>query len=781
MSDPPTRERDRRLFVNGEALRMNVEFPPSGGGDKYEPQTADAARDLLLPRLRSVVAEFARIPAELRGDKVYFEAQLLPNYLAPSHFPTALLARIGATAVGSRAAADVYRTRQRAVDVITRRLILAVDDDGLPALERLFEHPSSSRSDQLAFAEIRKLDDIGISSPEQVIVRRPEGTTGDSVWEAVLNPASATEGEPAAVSSATVEKWFALVEQFGGHAHRDYVRQVGGLTFAPVTLRADAVTDVARFNPLRVMRPMPPIRPLPGISMRSISTVQPPVVSDPLLSEPAIAVFDGGVDNHSASSLLFPVPDVDLTAEAREARYLRHGTGVVGATLYGIVNPGDQAGRPPLPVNSFRVLPAPNSGGLDEYWLLDEIKREVSAGDYRLVNLSLGPERAVEDSAEPDRWTAELDHLASERDVLFVVAAGNEGRRDRATGLHRVQVPGDMVNGLCVGACDAPEPDAPWERAPYSSMGPGRPGNRIQPSGVQFGGNDGRKFPVLAADGNIVESQGTSFATPVATHSLAGLVTLLPRPTASVLRAFAVHFSEKKQRHHDVCEVGYGRLPLSFDRFLDCDANEVHVLFEDEIDRGQLLGFRLPLPSEMKGPIGLTVTLAYASPVEASQPTEYTRVSLDLSLRPNQRMYGFTPPRGSGLKRRICDLRSAEGSALLQGGWTVSQEPVTKSLGTRARSPEIELREAGKWETVRQHIVRLAPEEFEEPRIEVTHVARRSGRLTHESEPVRFALLVTMRDRGGAGDLYDLVAAQFPALRPLARVPARIRVRTGSQ
>ena len=113
----------------------------------------------------------------------------------------------------------------------------------------------------------------------------------------------------------------------------------------------------------------------------------------------------------------------------------------------------------------------------------------------------------------------------------------------------------------------------------------------------------------------------------------------------------------------------------------------------------------------------------------------------------------------------------------MRSGWVMSQEPVTKGLGSGPRSPEIDLRDAGKWETVRHHRVRLQPSEIENPRIEVSYVARRNGRLVHESEPVRFALLVSIRDRSENGHLYDSVEAQFPALRPLAPVGSRVRVR----
>lgn len=771
--------RDRQLFVYGERLRVDIEAPPTGGGTHYEPQTAAQARDLLLPRVQAVVSQVAQLPDDYRGDRLYVETQLLPNYLAPSHYPTALLSEVGAVTVGSRAAADVYRTARREQETVTRRLILAMDDAGLQRLQRLIDRPGPRRSEQTAFAEIRKLDDVGMRSPSEVVVRLPDDIDEVITWEAVLHPLTASEGHAVALSDTAVEKWFRLVEERGGAGHRDYVRRVGGLTFAPVTLRGSQALDVARFNPLRALRPMPPIRPTPTIFLRAApAVVVPPPVPDPVSNAPAVAVFDGGVDNRGIASALFPDADVDLTTAAADSQFLDHGTGVVGATLFGFVEPGTQAPRPPLPVTSFRVFPPPATPGLDEYWLLDQIRDVVSQGNHQLVNLSLGPDRAVEDTAEPDRWTSELDELASELDVLFIVAAGNGGERDRGTGLHRVQVPGDMVNGLAVGACDQPPPDSTWARAPYSSMGPGRHGNRVQPSGVQFGGDGVRPFPVLTANGEVRDTAGTSFAAPLMTHALSALTTRLPQPDANVLRAFAVHFAERSSRNHAFEEVGYGRFPLAFDEHLECDADEAHVLFHDEIDHGALLGYRVPAPNGLTVPLDVRITLAYASPIEATQPTEYTRVSLDLSLRPHEFQHAFTPPRGSaGGRRTVLDFRSGEAGNLMRAGWTMSQEPVTKSLGAAPRSPEIDLRDRGKWETVRHHRVRLREDEVENPRIEVGYVARRNGRLVHESEPVRFALLISIKDRSGSGQLYDAVEAQFPAIRPLAPVGSRARVR----
>jgi subtilisin family serine protease len=772
----------RRLLTNGEALRMEVEAPPSGGGQKYEPQTPQQAQALLLPQIQSVTAVARQLPRELRAERLYIEARLLPNYIAASYFPIALLAQIGAVPVGSRADSGLYRTKTREIMTGTRRLVLTVDDRGLAALEQLIERGGRTRTESQAFAEIRKLDEISIPGPESIILARPDQAEEQITWEAVLHPAATAIGrEPQPLDEETMAKWYELVSAAGGQVYRDYVRRVGGLTFSPVSLDERGADQVARFNPLRAIRPMPSIRPRPRFGTRVTARLRPPSDTNPIRQGPEVAVFDGGVDPLNPS-VLCPRSTGDLTKEPSDPDDLQHGTAVTGAVLYGLVRPGDQAPRPPLPVDSFRVLPAPDiPGDLNGYWVLDRIKETVANSQYKIVNLSLGPVQAVEEAMEPDRWTSELDQLAWENDILFVVAAGNDGDKDRATGLHRVQIPADMANGLSVGAADAPPPDKPWARAWYSSMGPGRQGNRIQPCGVQFGGDlDTKPFPVICADGRFLDSEGTSFAAPLVTHALADLATRIPRVNANVLRAFAIHFAERHRKYKSLQdELGYGRYPLTFADDLDCAPGEVHVLYVDEINRGELLGYQIPIPRG-SGAVEVVITLAYSSPVEPTQPTEYTSAALELAFRPHHLRYRFSPPKGHGGGSVELDVTSEEARRLLEQGWQMSQEPVTKGLGKSGVSSETLLRDTGKWETLRTSRINLADGDSSDPRLEISYVARRAGALDNSPTSVPFALLVTVTDKSGGTDLYERTVKQFVALRPVPSVQTQIRVRGGS-
>lgn len=787
MSKAGTEAQSRPLLVNGEALKVDVTAPNTRGGPKYEPRTAQDAAKLLLPQLTSTIESVHDLPSFLRApDQIYVEAKLVANYLAPSHFPTPLLAAIGAIPVGSRADKGRYKTSRKSDEVQTRRLILALPDTGLATFDRLVRTGGQGRTEAQAFLEIRKLDEVGLPEFSRVMRAPPAGPetgphVGARIWEAVLHPRTTLSGEAVPLDDATLERWFALVAAHNGYAHREFIREVGGLTFTPVTMPSDDdAAALAAFNPLRTLRPMPAIRPRPQFGLRSGSRVVAPATRQPVDDSVKVAVFDGGVDVQNGASRLFPIPTPDLTSEPIDRDSIDHGTGVTAAVLYGLIEPGQQAPQAPLPVESFRVLPAPyDPKDLGGYWVLDQIKAAVEKGGHKLINLSLGPERAVEDDLEPDRWTCELDQLAWENDVLFVIAAGNDGQHDQTTGMHRIQIPADMANGIAVGACDSPPPVQKWARAPYSSMGPGRYGARVQPLGVQFGGVDDRLFNVLRADGSFLEASGTSFAAPVTTHALADLITRLPRVNSSVLRAFATHFAEphrasKKMRD----EVGYGRHALSFEDALHCRPDEVHVLIVDEIERGDLLGYQIPVPAGIASRLDLRFTLAYATPVDPTEPTEYTSAALDITLRPHHQMHSFGPPPGNAAKKRpIRDLRSEEARQLIVDDWKPSQEPVTRTLGAPRGANEAQLRDSGKWETIRHHRASFKSGELELPRIEVGYVARRTGAIDNRPTKVPFALLISVGDRDGAGTLYDTVRQQYQALVPVQRARGRVRDR----
>ncbi len=54
---------------------------------------------------------------------------------------------------------------------------------------------------------------------------------------------------------------------------------------------------------------------------------------------------------------------------------------------------------------------------------------------WKIVSLSYGPDEPVDEDSEPDRFTAEIDLLAYEHDITFLIAVGNLDEHQRQTSL----------------------------------------------------------------------------------------------------------------------------------------------------------------------------------------------------------------------------------------------------------------------------------------------------------------------------------------------------------
>ena len=102
---------------------------------------------------------------------------------------------------------------------------------------------------------------------------------------------------------------------------------------------------------------------------------------------------------------------------------------------------------------------------------------------------------------------------------------------------------------------------------------------------------------------------------------------------------------------------------------------------------------------------------------------------------------------------------------LLAGGYSFSAHPVSRALpGTQG--PEIELRDGGKWETLRTYDVRMNASSLRKPRLDLAYIARRGGVLESTAAPLDFSLVVTIRGPSKLR-LYDDVRAEFPVLVPV--------------
>jgi hypothetical protein len=669
----------------------------------------------------------------------------------------------------------------------TKTYLVAGDERSLQRVAGLLSGEVGQRG-RLAAARdrLRQFTELRLPELDEVVRSRPDREVGKiPTWEAVLHPAIAAIGRETDEEQEEVfRKWVDYVRYLGGDVAQQYRRRVGGLTFVPVRLPADAADVVARFNPLRAIRPMPAVRPIPPTPLRVAATGEAaparPSGQRPQ-SDLRVAVFDGGLDSNNGYLAPF-TSAVDLTSEPENPEFVAHGTLVTSALLYGAVSPGDALATPPVTVDHFRVLPIPGDDAwdVDLCWILERIEETLTAHDYPIVNLSLGPDLSVDIDGEPHVWTATLDSIAAERGILFISAVGNNGERDAQADLNRIQVPADMINGLGVGACDCRAPQTPWQRCSYSAVGPGRAGARLQPAGVLFGGvQNGEPFRGIGPGGLLYGSAGTSFASPAVAHGLAALAGALgeARATLDNLRAFAVHFAEPGGDATGLDEVGYGRFPERYDSLWQRGPEEVTVLYEDTIDRTESVSLPFPIPMQVvQGrTVELRWTLTYTTPTDPTDPVDYAKCGLEMAFRPHARRYRFSDPRtGRSITLNLSNDDDAKRAVeLLRLGSQPSSAPVTRA-SNRVRHEAL-LREEGKWETIVRASTRMRASGLFEPQLTINYLARDNGALVSVADALKYTLLLTIRAPLGV-QLYNATRQQYRVLDPLiAQIPLRVR------
>lgn len=752
---------DRPILVGGETLIFET-ARASGGGQKYHPRTVDEARQILLPQAVSLRRETSDMSEELRGDHVVFQMTMLPNYIAMSYEPLELFELLDMVQLGSRPAFEVLQTgRRRPQRARTKSLVVAASNESLERLEDLISQPRSSRTVRAAAERLRQLTEIRLATESEVITasaqRDLEVTTGEIVTlEAVLHPdpdRSAVKRRP--LGTRGWRKWVEFVDSLDGEVLSDHRVTSGALSFVPIRIETSRILDLYQFNPLRSVRAASRIRPLyPAEPMRGLRgrVRPPPPPSDDI---PTVYTFDGGV---SVPSPIYDdyVDSVAISEDPPDRQQVRHGEGVTTALLFDEVDPGSALPQPALKVRHFRCFPTNDVDETEMFWLLEKVSQTVESEEPYIVNLSAGPESSVSDG-EPHPWTAKFDSIAYELGTLFVMAAGNNGEDDPATGLHRVQSPADMANGLSVGSCDR---ERRFTRTPYSAIGPGRSGSLIQPTGVAFGGSSGDPFIRVLGSGRLSPDMGTSYSSPTVARALTVLDERLGGADANTLRAFAVHFSEPPRPKALQAEMGYGRIPTDFDPLLECSAESFTLLYRGTLDRSSVVAHPLPWTATLSGKLRIRWTVVHTSPVEPSEPDEYTSVGIEQTFRPHSQTYSFSL---AGQSQSVDTRDEALVSGLLNEGWQISLNPTSFAPpGGRTAAPEAALREAGKWETINNRNFPYLADRLHSPRLDLTYLARESGRASCPAE-LPYSLLVTVSSTEGLA-IYDDLRAELSEL-----------------
>jgi hypothetical protein len=168
--------------------------------------------------------------------------------------------------------------------------------------------------------------------------------------------------------------------------------------------------------------------------------------------------------------------------------------------------------------------------------------------------------------------------IAARKGMLVCVAAGNEGFSDWKT----ISAPADADSILTVGAVDKDS-----VIGGFSSYGPSSDG-RVKPEVCAVG----VKSTLISPNGTIVQSNGTSFATPLLAGFAASLWSALPDENAMQIRERILR-SANRYDNPDQQRYGYGipdawkaytlKLPTGVESVLPSEVSTQKILRDGQI------------------------------------------------------------------------------------------------------------------------------------------------------------------------------------------------------
>ena len=727
------------LLGHGENLVSNLLPPKHGGSDKDHPyKSRDEVYDRLRPEMERTLGYISNLASEYCPfDKSVFRLALHPQYLAKSYFPVEILRAFALEVIGSKfVTVNPARRGARIPDgeIRTVELYVAGERKNIDMLNNRF-------TDERLFDCIRRIERIRAFEPGERILGVNDCSEGE-VFELVLHSGSSYD-------DSIVHAFSVLAKRHNIEAMTKKRIQTTGLSFIPIAARDwEGLSQVEPFSYLRLIRKMPRLR---DISREGAGTAVPFLMAQlPRCTEVKsdVAVFDLGCDVHP--SLNGWVHKFPLAREFPDV--FKHGSRVNSALLFGAVEPG-RVLSPVASIDCYQVVdPADTTSGLELYEAIDRIGQILDTHDYKFVNLSIGPDLPIADD-DVHAWTAKLDEKLASGTTLMTVAVGNNGDRDEASGNARVEVPGDSVNALSVGASTDVGEANNWERASYSAIGPGRTPGRIKPDVLDFGGSDEKGFGVVdPVHGMLHYRTGTSYAAPNALRKCIALQRRYPELGALALKALLVHNAIRNASDHCDKYHGHGALPEELDRYVVCGEGEISVVYQGHLEPKKYVKAPIPIPKDgLSGKVTIKATLCYATNVDPNAPGSYTRSAIEVTLRPNM--------------EKFRDKKSTR--------------PISMPFFDHGRyESEMALRNFGlKWDTVMSGEKNLlADKSIREPFFELHYIPREGMNPYYVVNRMPYALVVTVR-APKAADIYAKVCARYMGkIRPISEVGVPIPV-----
>lgn len=751
----------RYLIGQGEKLSEEIARPPRGMGDKAHPYQFGEARRRLAPQWRLAGEKIAALPElAMPEGHAAIELTLHPSYLAKSYYPSNLLRELDLVHLGSRAAHIVPHK------VVSSRAVERSQAQPAPVLylggraERLADFSAAveqwTPGDERIENDFRKIETVDLPGLGRLKPLTERFADRDAIpLEVVLHsPDNDSVGNGFVVAAfadymRSLEIW----------CDSEQARHAGGLAFLPIRAPREQLELVLAFTFLRALREAPRIVPFDPL-IRSVGGPFPVVLPTDAAAatDLSVAIFDGGLPPDHGLERWVNLHDAPGVGPAIDAGQ-RHGLAVTSAFLFGPLAQGLPLPTPYANVDHWRIYGEGDEQDFEAFALLDRIEEVLTSRRYDFINISLGPDYAIEDD-DVSLWTARLDQLLASGETVATVACGNNGEADRTSGLHRVQPPSDGVNVLGVGASNAFHEG--WQRASYSACGPGRSPGYVKPDFLSFGGCHGQPFLALSEVGptRAAGTMGTSFSAPLTMRSGAAVrAQFTDGLWAPAVKALLVHHAAGDIA--DRTETGWGLLSHNLDDLVLCDDYEAHIVYQRQMPTTGAVRLYLPIPPGLTGNVEIKATFSFYCDVDPEDAINYTRGGLEIQFRPDTTR--LPPP------------------YVTDGRLITPTVPASESFFSAKNfyAPEhLQRDDAQKWETTLTRSKTKRVSSLAQPAFDVSYIAREHGHSGARPSNMKFALVLTLRNRS-ARDLYDRVIVRsnnrLQPMRPRAGIIVPIR------
>jgi hypothetical protein len=606
----------------------------------------------------------------------------------------------------------------------------------LPTLQSKVDRYAST-PDNRGKSYLAVIEDIGPVPVEEKLAADLV-TADDSPLDCLLVfYASLTERERAAVLLAV--RSFMSRSGLAIGAER---RLSNGVTLVEARLRpSEARAAGAAFSTLRQVTPNHVFFVPDG---RRISVISPEIVVEQAQGTTSVAVIDTGISATCAGVAQCVIATLPQLPPGAVAAQLEHGTFVASRVVYGDdLEQSLRNGilRPLCPLVDVPVIGVDARGDVvpvHEGYLASAIDAALPAlpTSTRVVNISLGTDTPSIDG-QMSIVGQILDKHAQERNLLVITTAGNirdprllRGFPDALLSPEcRIDSPGDSLLAVTVGSIakfeDAGSLSRTREVSAFSRRGPG-PFGGVKPDLMAHGGNclgDGSTSARIGVHGLGVDGQswecdcGTSFAAPLVSGMGAQLFDHYGNPSANMVRALLLHFTDPVITPALNCQVehisGLGEPNLHAARWSTEHAAAFLHAGELTSNSYSYLPFFVPacLAAGGDGQLRIKVTVVISPPVAPDNQLEYAKARVTLALRKPAEIGHHNV----GVNAEMVDADK----------WS----PVSQLSRSFRRSYE-----TGEWELQLRLWSRGVPSDFRQPYAAIVEVIDQTG-----TQPVRLA------------------------------------------